>query len=323
MKRDIGIGKSGLVLTMIVALAMTILVLLFRPVDIVAEPYGVCLPSPNQWELPFFLSWLINTLLIGVVTLILYLLNRGFNFVRTTEPALPAIFLLLTCSTPWCSQGLNTSTILCLVYVVSLGVIFNTYSVKNATQQLFVIGAIIGLGSMFQYAFVPMMFIVILWALFMKVFRLKEILAFFIGILCPYWIALGLGLIEFSDFRFPSIVPLFDNDHNHSDIILLIAQVGLAAAFGFILWIANSMKLYAGNSKVNAMNLCIASTGVAAIICMLVDYENLPAYIMILYMAVAVQLSNLCALWHIREQWLVTAIPGLVYILLFVGTLVL
>ena len=69
------------------------------------------------------------------------------------------------------------------------------------------------------------------------------------------------------------------------------------------------------------MNMCVSILGIASFVCILIDYENMPAYVMSLYLAAAVQLANICALWNPRHEWTVTVIPSLVFILLFIGNL--
>ena len=323
MHANTGIGKEGVAMAIAVAFAMSLINYLLHPVEIVPVEYGVCLDSPDYWQIPPLISWIINTVLIGIITLSIYLINRHFNFVRTTEPALPIIFLIMSCSSAWFTQNLNTSTLLCLVNVVSLGIVFGAYESNNATRQMFIMGGVLGIGSMFQYAFLPMACVYVLWAICVKVLRIKEVLAFLIGILCPYWITGGLGWVKLCDFHFPSFVTLFTTTKDHSDIFFLLLGIGIATILGVLTGLSNSMKLYAGNSQVNAMNLCITIMGLASIICILVDYENIPAYVLTLYLAVATQLANLCALWHIRNEWTVTIIPVLIYIALFVCNLVL
>ena len=313
-----GIGKTGVALAIIIALAMCVLNYLFHPVEIEPIQYGICLPSPDSWDFDIFWSWIINTFLIGVTSLIIWLINRSYNFIRTTEPVLVPVFLIMATSSPWFTQGLNTSVILCVANMVCLGIIFGSFDTRNATQQMFILGVVIGLGSMFQYAFLPMACVYFLWALFMKVLRVKETLSFFAGILCPYWITLGIGWLSFSDIHFPSLSPFFNISHDHSDIWVLLAGIALAVCSGFILSVINSFRLYAGNSRVSAMNLCVSTLGAACVVCILVDYDNLPAYVISLYMACAIQLANICALWTPRYPWTVSLVPALLYIGIFV-----
>lgn len=319
----IGIGKTGVVVAVGVAVAMCVLSLLFHPVEISPLQYGICLPSPDSWGFEAVWSWTVNTLLIGLIALLLFLINKSYNFVRTTEPVIVSLFLVMSCSGPWFTQGINTSVLLCLANVVSLGIIFDTYASRNATQEMFVLGVVIGIGAMVQYAFLAMAMVYVLWALFMKVLRIKETLAYITGLLCPYWIALGTGWLSFSDFHFPSLTPLFTEGQDPSEFFILLSGIAIATVVGFIASLVNSIKLYAGNSQVNAMNLCVTALGAASVVCILLDYDNMWAYVTTLYMAATVQIANICALWNPREPWLVSVIPGLGYIALFVCSLVL
>lgn len=323
MNVNTGIGRTGVALAAIVACAMCVLSLLFHPVEISPIQYGLCLPSPDSWDFDPFVSWIVNTGIIGLITILLWLINKGYNFIRTTEPVFFVLFMIMASSTPWFTQNLNTSVILCLANVVSLGIIFASYGSRNATQQMFLLGVVAGIGSMFQYAFLPMACVYFLWALFMKVLRLRELLAFFAGIICPYWIAIGIGWLSISEIKFPSLTPLFGITRDHSDFFFLLGGIAVAATLGFLVALINSMKLYAGNSKVNAMNICVSTLGAASVICILVDYDNMLAYVVSLYVASAAQVANICALWNPRMPWLVSVLPSALYIALFAGTMLL
>lgn len=317
-----GLGTIGVVIAALVAFTMCLLSLIFHPVDIKPIEYGICLPSPDAWDFPAVGAWVINTFLIGFIAALLYVINKTYNFIRTTEPALVMIFLVTAASGPWFTQTINTSVLLCLANVVCLGIIFDSYDTRNATQEMFIMGAVVGMGAMVQYAFLPLGIVFFLWALFMKVLRIKETLAFIAGILCPYWIALGVGWLSFSDFHFPSLTPLFSYADDPSEFFILLACIGVSVATGFLCTLVNAMKLYAGNSKIYAMNLCVMASGGIAAICIMVDFDNMHAYVTTLYMATAVQLANICALWRPRMPWTVTVVPALAYIGAFVCSLI-
>ena len=318
----IGIGKTGVAIAVVLAIAMCLLSFLYHPIQIQPIQYGLCLPSPDAWDFDPLGSWIVNTALIGLIAILLFLINKSYNFVRTTEPALVAVFLIMAASGPWFTQSLNTSVLLCLANVVCMGIVFDSYDVKNATQELFTVGLVVGFGSMVQYAFLPMAIVYFLWAIFMKVLRIKETLAFLIGMVCPYWIALGIGWIHFSQLHFPSLSPLFSYEKDPSEFIILLSGIAFAAAFGFILVMVNSMKLFAGNSRVYAMNLCVTILGAASVIFILIDFDNIHAYVTTLYMACAVQIANICALWNPRMPWMVSVLPSLFYIAVFVCSII-
>lgn len=309
-------------LAAVCAFAMSFFCFLFKPVETLPIQYGICFPSPDSWGFDPVYSWIVNSFLIGLITILLYLLNKSYNFIRTTEQTLYALFPVMATSSLWLTSELNTSVLLCLANVICLGIIFTGYDSPNATRQMFTLGVVAGAGSMCQYAFLPMAFVYFLWSLFMKVMRIRETLAFIIGILCPYWIVFGIGLRELSDFHYPSITPLFLQE-DPLEFLFQIIGIGVAALTGFIAVLMNSMKLYAGNSRVNAMNLCVSALGAASVICILVDYDNIEAYVATLYMASAISVSNICALWNPKMPWTVTAVPAVLFMAIYVCSMVL
>lgn len=299
------------------AVAMSLIAFFISPVHESPDDYGICLPSPFRWGLPEFLSWILNCLVIGTIALTLFLINKTYNFIKTTQPVLIPIFLVAACSSPWFTESLNASTLLCLINVVSIGIIFSAYDRPNATQQLFCIGFLGSLGSMFQYAFIPMIFVYFTWTIFLKICRLKETIAFGLGLVCPYWIGLGFGLLSYHDFKLPSLTPFFGNEIDYTELLLLLLATGFAAVSSSFISLINGMKLYAGNARIYAMNLCIMVLGLASIICIFIDYDNMTAYVITLFMVMAVQFANICALWSPAEPMLITLVPVVIYLILF------
>lgn len=184
---------------------------------------------------------------------------------------------------------------------------------------MFVIATFISVGSMIQYAFLPMIVAYIAAAIVMKVFRFKEFLAMLMGLIAPYWVGVGLGLIPLEWFSMPQITNLFDGYAGTSDMLLLIISVGIAVFCGVILGINNTIKLYAGNSQVNAMNLTISFVGVVCGICVVIDFSNMMAYLATLYFVIAVQVANVCALWNVKRERVLVAIPTIIYIGFFIA----
>ena len=305
-------------IAVIAMLAMTALSFVFRPDEKVSGELGICLQSPNLWQINPVSSWLMNTVLIGAVAAGGFFLNRTYNFIRSTQPVLPAMFLVLAGSNPWLNYYLSSSTLICVVNLLALSMLFGSYASRNATQPMFVIGTLFSIGSMFQYAFLPMIVAYVLGAIMMKAFRFKEFLALGMGLVAPCWIGIGMGLLNLEWFTFPEITNLFSDFAKASDIFVMALSVGVAAFFGAILALNNSIKLYAGNSRVNACNMTITMLGIVSVICIIVDFSNMLAYLGTLYFSVAVQVANLCALWKLRREWLAVAIPSLIYVGFFV-----
>ena len=183
---------------------------------------------------------------------------------------------------------------------------------------MFVTATFISIGSMFQYAFLPMAVWVLIAAVILKIFRPKEVAAFILGLLAPYWIALGFGWIHFSEFRMPEPAPLFGENIDPANLFVIMLSTGFAIFIGIAIGISNSLRIYAGNSRVNAFNSVISWLGIVCAACIIIDFNNILAYLATLYFAVAVQFANLCALWQFKHEWLVILLPSAVYILFFI-----
>lgn len=308
-----------MLLAILAMAAMCVAAFVLQPEERLSGELGICLPSPNLWVINPISSWLINTVLLGGIAAAAFFLNRTYNFIRSTQPVAPALFLVMAASNPWITGYLCSSTLLCAVNVLSLWVIFGIYNSRNATQEMFLIATFISVGSMFQHAFLPMIVPYVATAIIMKSFRIKELLAVGMGLIAPYWVGVGLGLIPPEWFRMPEITNLFDDYAQASDLFVLMLNIGVASLMVLLLGINNSIKLYAGNSRINAMNLAITLLGLTSMACIIIDFSNMMAYLATLYLAAAVQVANLCALWHFKREWIVVAVPAAAYIAFFIA----
>lgn len=310
--------NGGMVAVAIMAAAMFAATFIFDTHTRLSGELGLCLPSPNLWDIPHIWSWLADTGIVAIITIGLVMLNRQYNFVRSTRPVLPAMFLIITAANPWITDHLSASNIIGLANLLCLAIIFGCYRERNATREIFFISTILSAGTMVEYAFLPYLIAYLIAAIVMKAMRVKEFIAMILGIVSPWWIAFGLGLVSPLSVRLPEFTNLFDGFAPGSDIIVLLAGTALAVFLGMALGLNNSIKLYAGNSRVNAFNIAVNLVGVVSTVCIIVDFSNMLAYMTTLYMAAAVQVANLCALWPIKREWVIVAVPSLIYAILYV-----
>ncbi len=154
-------------------------------------------------------------------------------------------------------------------------------------------------------------------AIIMKAFRIKDIVAMIMGLIAPYWVGIGLGLLPLDSFQLPELTNLFSGVAASPELITLFVSIGFMAFIGLVLGFNNSIKLYAGNSRVNALNMTISLIGVTSMICVIIDFTNMMAYLTTLAFTVAVQIANLCALWPIKREWIVGAVPAVIFIMCF------
>lgn len=295
------LGTEGMMLAILLAALLSALnFFIGHPVQLEGK-LGICLPSPNQWDILPLASWIINLVLITGMGITFYLVNKSFSIVQTTATVLPSMILVLVASNPWIDALLDTSTIMMWVNTLALIMMFNSYKLRNATQQIFVVATMLSLGSMFQYAFIFMIPAYLIIMGMMHVFRFKEICAFLMGLVAPYWVGIGLGVVPLSSFALPTFTNLFAGFAPAEDILVGLINIGLTSILAVILGLNNMMKLYAGNTRRRLFNNAIMLVNLFSIIAIAVDSGNMTAYLGTLYLTTAVQIANLYALWNVRN----------------------
>ncbi len=305
-------GKEGMTLAAIASLAMAAVAFFIDAPNTLTGSMGICLPSPNGWGMTPLWGWILNLGLLVATASTLYFVNKEFTFVQGSDTVLTGMFVIMAASNTWVSGMLSSSTLMALANLICLVVLFGCYRKRNSSQELFAIATILALGSMIQYAFIFMMPVYLVGAILLKCFNFKGLVAFLMGVAAPYWIAVGLGIVPLSQFTMPTFTNLFDGYDTKSGLFFGLLNVAVTVVVGLILALNNGVKLYAGNTQRRLYNMVINVLGLVSAVCMLIDFNNMVAYMTTIYMITAVQLGNLFALWNIHKGWIwVLGLSGL------------
>lgn len=263
------------------------------------EP-GICVTLPTDL-VPHLLGCGINALLIVLAVILAVLFNKKHSFVRSTEALLPSAMIVLLASNPVNTSYLGAPVVMLIVNLVCLDIMMKSYAAENATTSMFAVATYLSVGSMVQYAFVPLMIVYPVMAIMAKVLRIRESVSFFMGLVAPYWVALGFGLISFADFRVPQFlvdIPYADGNY----LILVLVSLCTLALVGLMMTLNNAMLIYAGNMRVRTFNNMINLLGFACGILMVIDFDNFGAYASSFCFAVSVQVSNFFAMRRIPQS---------------------
>lgn len=286
----------GIVAAIIMMAATALLMPSLRPET---EP-GLCLSIPND-IVPHLLGCGINALLIALSVVLAFLFNKKHSFVRSTEALLPTAMAVILASNPVNTSYLGTPVVMLIANLLCLDIMMKSYASENATTSMFAVATYLSVGSMVQYAFLPLIMIYPVMALMGKTFRLKEAVAYLMGLVAPYWVALGFGLITFSDFRMPQfLVEIPNADGNY--LLMVFISLSTLALVGLAMTLNNAMLIYAGNMRVRTFNNMINLLGFSCGIFMLIDFDNFGAYASSFCFAVAVQISNFFAMRRIPQS---------------------
>ncbi|MCM1290496.1 MAG: hypothetical protein NC201_03225 [Prevotella sp.] len=285
-------GKEGAVLS-IVAMAVMATTAFFTLPQIRGElTAGICAPSPNMWPLSPALSWFLNTVLILGIAIGAVFANKKLVFVPGQDYLFPVLFLITSAANPWLTVGLNSSTILCLGNLVCMYMLMNAYGRSNATQEMFIIATISGLGGMVQYAFLLFVPVHLICAGILRIVRPKELCAFFLGLIAPYWTLMGLGIVTPGDFAMPRMESLFATDVTGLDLLFVLLETGIALITGLLAAAHNSLTVFTTSVRLMQYNRIICIFGISAAIFACLDFSNYMAYIETILLTVSIQVAN-------------------------------
>lgn len=310
-------GKPGLTISTILMLGMAILSF-FSPHQITnKESFGIIFNSVALWQLPDFTAWCLNTILILFTAAAGLILNNEFRFFKIPNYLYSSAFLIITASNPWLTASLCDASIMVLVITICTGILFSQYGKHNASAAITSIFSILALGSMFQYAYILLMPIFILGAIFLNILRFKECVAAILGIIAPYWIGFGLNIITPSDIHIPSLSNLFFTSSPPSDIFPMLVEIGLTIIIAIILTLNNAPKLLATDNKNRSYNSFFILLEIAMIWFIIFDYTNMLTYITTLNMVVGLQMSFHISLSKVRNGVIIYSLLAATYISIF------
>lgn len=293
-------GPGSLTVGIVAAIIMVAATALLMPSLKPDAELGICLSLPTD-ILPHLLGCGVNALLIAFAIILAVIFNKKHSFVRSTEALLPTAMAVILASNPVNTSYLGTPVVMLIVNLVCLDIMMKSYASENATMSMFAVATYLSLGSMVQYAFVPLMLVYPVMAMMAKVLKIKETVAYFMGLVAPYWVAFGFGLISFADFRIPHFLVNIPNaDGNY--LLLVFVSLCTLALVGVMMTLNNAMLIYAGNMRVRTANNMINLLGFSCALFMVIDFDNFGAYASSFCFAVAVQVSNFFAMRRIPQS---------------------
>lgn len=322
MNKEHTAGPASVVAGILAGICMIFAGWFFLPSERPSGAMGICLPSPNLWP-EFQWEYPLNALLVGSCVLIAFALNKKFAFVKGAETMLPTAMTVLLTADPLMTSYFGTPVIMLMVNLICLWTLMGAYRSANATNAMFVVATYLSLGSMFQYAFLAMMIIWPILAAMVKVLRMKEMMAYLMGLVAPYWVALGFGLVRFSDFNMPQFFTPLPEVATGEVFFFIALSLGTLGLTGLMMSLNNAMMIYSGSVRVRIFNNMINLLGLWSFLCMLVDFGNLAAYVSTFTFAVSVQMANFFAIRRIPRSsvwfWSLLSVFMLYFIFMLLG----
>lgn len=316
--RNLTSGNIGLAIASIAAIAMSVVAHFCALIPAAGYQEGICFPGPGNWNADATISWILNLILLIGAGLFPMQLNKTYNFINNTDTVIPTVLLVLCGSNVWLNTGLNQSLILALLLMFVPYILFDCYRVRKSMNDLFLVGTLIAICSMFEYAALPFVVAVIIMGIVINCLSFKGFSALLMGLAAPYAIVIGFGIADLQDFKMPQLQILFTRDfYGEQEFILWLNAAITALIFG-LCSLYNAVGLYAGNTRRRKLSNCLMIMGWVAIVCIVLDSNNMAAYLATLYFSLAVQMANLFGLHQIKYRHTMLVSIVALYVLNFV-----
>lgn len=267
------------------------------------------------------LSLGLNVVALLLVAALTMLLNKRYNFVRSVSHLPASMFLLLQAACPMVCTHFNTGTALCLTAVLAQFILFSTYQQKGQCQQrIYLVFTVLSLGCMFQYAFVMLILAFFIGLLQMRALDLRGLLAMLFGLATPFWIGLGLGLVDPRTAMLPHIEAIWTNLPALLTRLVVVATT-VVAALAVVLMAVNAAVIMNWRLQTRVYNGFIMVLCVIDMAMMCVDYRNLLIYLPTLNWCVAVQIAHAYTRSTLRRRYIFLFVLILAALLAWVANL--
>lgn len=269
-------GPAGLAAALLLYGLLTCLAPMVPPAP--PSDAGLCLPSPPLWGLHGPAAMGVAAALTLLCAFLSIIISSRFTLVSGTGTLHASLFIVAQGCMPWTTTGLSGASLLCAGMLVCTWLLFGLYGLKNTSQGIFVIFTLLAWGSMVQYAFLLLMPLFMLGAVFLGVFTLRTFLAMLLGIAAPYWIVLGLGVVNVEDFAVPALTNIFSGYTDPGTLLYFMLQMALLALFSLLLTASNTMAAEGAGARHRSYNSFVNLLAVAMVWFMVFDYNNFTAY---------------------------------------------
>jgi hypothetical protein len=142
-----------------------------------------------------------------------------------------------------------------------------------------------------------------------------------LGLITPWWIALGSGIVHPSQIHLPEFESIF-GDFAFNSQLPLFASAGVTALLFIVGWVLNFPQMIAYNARLRAINGTMSILSVVTLIALCADFTNVSAYVPTLCLLSSFQLGKLFTWRNKAKSYIAIAIIFLVYLMLYVWSVI-
>lgn len=275
---------------------------------------GFLFASPENWASDPVSSqrWALALNLLIILTM--SLINRRHNLLKTMSWLFIAMFAVMEAASPYTLRILTGGQVAALTLLWCLRLMYSAYHRKRRTRKIFMTFCLLSAGSMIQYGFVVFIPVMLIGCAQMRVFKIRSVGAALLGLITPWWIVFGLGLVHLSDISLPDPVnPLAAL--SAPDRLQVFAAPALTLLAGLACGGFNLVKVLNMNARMRALHGLLALTSIVTGLMVLLDYTNLDFYLPLLNACVAFQIGQFFRINTLQRGYVLVV----VLLTLFIG----
>lgn len=243
------------------------------------------------WELPqiesTYTALLLNNLFVILAAILLTFIASHYRLVKETSLLPMMFFTLFQLLSPSLINQYETANITTIVVLFLISILYTCYQENHTTNKGFLIALLLSIISFIEPHILYLLPIFILGFVQMQAASLRTFAAMIIGLITPYWIICGWGILEWDQLNFDSL----SISMQWPPIGLYLLPIAAVILLGFV---SGTSNLYnALNEKIHtrATNGFINILSIYITLLMLIDNAHYNFYLPILNSCVALQLT--------------------------------
>lgn len=272
------------------------------------------IPSP-------LISFLIGTAITGGAAATLIYVTGDYNPFRLRSSVSATIFIAMLLSVPSTICGFYSGMYLLAVIILCILLLFSVYQNKSQTRRVFLVFFILSTAGLFQYSlflYVPVMMI---GTMQMRVFSAKTFVAMLLGLITPFWILCGFGILDPTSIEMPTMKNVF-SVFDKEELLPFAIAAGSIFFFGVLLLMLNFLKLVGYNARIRSAYGVMTVTLFATLLYSVIDYYNLPVYLPLMAWGTAFQVSHILMSRNGQRTYIAVILAAIYCIYLFVWNII-
>lgn len=278
---------------------------------------GFALPSANEWFYEGWPSYVGAMATNGLIVLVAAMLCKVFNILRGMSGLYITLFAVMQLATPQLFDQFYTGPVLALAAAAGLYLMFGRYRSPAASGHVFLTFMMLSALTATQYCFALFMPAFLIVCAQMRVFNGRSLVAAAVGVVTPWWLLTGFGIVTAAGLHVPEFRNIFDGADT-ADLALTLGTVGFTALLLVLSIVLNLFKTIAYNARSRAVNGALTVVAAFAVAGGCLDFNNILAYVPLLNLCAALQATHYFSTHRADRSCIPIAAIIAVYVILFV-----